>query len=780
MSGLAVGMAFCVLLLLHVQYELSYDKYHENKDRIYRIVHEYTGRDGKVQTGLTFPGKFTEILKSDLPEIKNTMRLYSYSWREKALVKRGSNQFYEDRFFLADPSILKIFTFPLIKGNPDNALNKDNALLITEKMAEKYFGDEDPIGKTLTITHVNTMNFEITGVLKNIPGNSHFKFDFLAPLESNKYLYWTDLIESESYNFYTYLLISEQSKPDFLQQKFQILSKRYPEIIDENDKLFLQPVTSIHLHSSHQNEIEQNGDISDVYLFTILAAIILLTACINFINLSTARSAVRAKEVAMRKVAGANRVQLALQFLGESILYTLIALPFSLIIVELLLPVFNNIIGTDLYFDLFDNPIFLIYIVLLTILVGIISGSYPSFLVSKQQPQKLIKGESIFGIKKAYFRNILVVSQFTVSVVFITGTIIISKQMSFVKNKKLGFDKEQIVIIPLKDDAASNMHMNIKNEFLNNPAVLQVSVSDYLPSSIRLRHRIWYEGYQGSEDKWINCIAVDYDFINTYGIKLYAGRNFSKDFTTDATKAYIINEAAARDFEWESAVGKQFQISNKGLARQMYERGTIIGVVKDFHFRSLHRKIEPLVLNIYPSMYRFISVKIQPGNLAGTLSYLKQSWKNIIPNRPFEYFFFDEEFDKMYRAENKMNKIFTYSALLTIFIASLGLFGLASFITEKRTREIGIRKVLGASISNVILNTSKEFFILIAGAIIIALPFSYFIMNKWLQNFEYRITMNIGLFIYSALTALVVAAAAVSYQVLKVANTNPVDSIKYE
>ena len=779
-SGLAVGMAFCVLLMLHVQYELSYDKYHENKDRIYRVVHEYTGRDGNVQTGLTFPGHFTEILKSELPEIENTMRLYSYSWREKALVSRGSNQFYEDRFFLADPSILKIFSFPLLKGDPDIALSKDNSLLITEEMAAKYFGDEDPIGKTLTITHVNTVNFEITGILKNIPGNSHFKFDLLAPLESNKYLYWTNLIESDGSNFYTYLLISEESKPEILQQKIQILAKRYPTIFDENDRLFIQDIKSIHLYSDHRNEIEQNGDIYDVYLFTILAVIILLTACINFINLSTARSAVRSKEVAMRKVAGANRIQLVLQFLGESILYTFIALPLSLIIVELVLPIFNNVIGADLKLGLFDNPASIIYIIFLTLMVGIAAGSYPSILVSKQHPQKLIKGESMFGIKKSYFRNILVISQFAVSVVFITGTIIISKQMSFVKNKKLGFDKEQIVIIPLKDDPVSQMHSTLKEELLKNPAVLSASVSDYLPSSIRARMRIWYEGYRDTKDKWITCLDVDYDFLDTYGIKLSAGRNFSKDLKTDETKAYIVNEAAVKDFGWESAVGKQFQISNKGLARQIYERGTIIGVVNDFHFRSLHQKIEPLVLNIYPSRYRYISIKIQPGNISGTLSYLKQSWKNIIADRPFEYFFFDEEFDKMYISENKMNRIFVYSAILTIFIACMGLFGLASFMTERRTREIGIRKVLGASISNVIFTTSKEFLVLVTGAIIIALPVSYYIMYKWLQNFEYRIPMNIELFIFAALSALIIAAAAVCYQVLKSANTNPVDCIKYE
>jgi putative ABC transport system permease protein len=773
-TGLAIGMACCILIVLFVRDELSYDSYHAKADQIYRVIKK-TETQGEMTTSISTPPPLGPALIHDFPEIVNYVRFIKPS-REEILIGYKEKKFYETRFFFADQTVFDIFSFRLIKGNPGTALQEPYSILITEEMADKYFGNEDPLGKVLNFN--NREDYRITGVLKNIPPNSHFRFDFLASFATLNHYFILPLDDWGSCAFSTYLLIPGRYSPEEIEKKFVGFLQSHVGEDHFLKDLHLQPLTSIHLHSHFKGEIEANGDMAYVYIYSAIALLILLIASINFINLSTARYLNRAREVGMRKVLGANRSQVIRQYLGESVFLTFIALPVSLILVELFLPVFNSLVRKELTVGYIHNFPFLLAIVAVTFIIGAVSGIYPALFLSAFQPTRIFRGMFQSGPSRSRLRSILVLAQFSISILLIACTLIINNQLNYVRNKKLGFDKEQVLVLPLKERSILYMYRSIRNELLQNPNVIKVAIASDAPGQTGVnRNPFLPEGFDKADRILIHNIRVDFDFIETMGIEIAEGRGFSPEFATDPSQAFILNEAAVKKIGWESPLGKQLEWMAGG---DKYKKGVVIGVVKDFHFMSLHREIEPLVLHIWPRSYSNILIRIRPGEIRGTLAYVQKIWNRLAPNFPFVYSFLDEDFDKLYRSEERLGRIFIYFSLLSIFIASLGLIGLASYSAEQRTKEIGIRKILGASVSNIVLLLSKEFTRWALLANIIAWPLAYVIMSGWLQNFAYRAGIGLGTFLLTAILTFLIALVSVGFQSLRAALADPVKSLRYE
>jgi putative ABC transport system permease protein len=774
-AGLAIGMACALVIFLHIAFEFSYDKHHKNADRIFRITSEFKQGD-RADHSAYIPA--IPPLQEEFPEVVTSVRIFSYSWKEKAIVSNGEKYFYEERFFLADPSIFEIFSIPLLKGDLKTALKDTNQIVISESIARKYFGDDNPLGQVLSFKNPGQAEFLVSGVFKDFPPNSHFHCDFVVPLTAGSNLFWDNFLNRNS--FYTYVLLQKGISPAEVEKKFSAFLRKHLGNDAGFFTLHLQPLTSIHLHSHLNGEIEANSDIKYIYLFSLLALIILASACFNFINLSTARSESRAKEVGLRKVVGAQRFQIIRQFLAESFFLALVALPLAFLLLEVLLPAFNRILNSNLTLSSIERPTLLAGLAAIILFVGFLSGSYPAFLLSAFQPVRVLKSRIRTGSHRSLARSVLVVVQCAASVILMIGTLIVFSQMRYIQNKKMGFDKDQVVILHLKDWETIQSYPLLKNALVQNLNILYVTASANLPSNITRTHNAWYEGISAEIEVPIFWNAVDYDFLETYGIELSAGRGFSKEFPSDEKQAYIINEAAAKAFGWKEAIGKKFGLSNRNLRQAMFEKGEIIGVVKDFHSQSLHKKIEPLVLSIQKDFCQYVAVKIQKNHIQGTLSSISAEWKKIYSNRPFDYFFFDEEVEKMYKSERQAGRIFGYATLLSILVVSLGLYGLASFSAAKRTKEIGIRKTLGASVSDIMILLSKDFARLFLIANAIAWPVSYALIKKWLQSFAYRINLGPQIFLLAAFLALVIMLLSVGSQAIKAALANPVDSLRYE
>ncbi|MGD2245630.1 MAG: ABC transporter permease [Candidatus Aminicenantes bacterium] len=768
-AGLALGMALCVLIILYIQAELSYDRFHKNSDRIYRVAEETTRRGSIVSHANIFPIMAPNLVK-EFPEISNAVR---FDKEQRVLVGANGKIFIEDRFLFADSSMFDVFSFPLLKGNSITALSEPYSLLLTEETAEKYFGDEDPLGKILNIN--NDHDYKVTGVLANIPQNSHIKFDFLASISTK---------EAEDKNYgqiwgsmsaYTYILLAPGYTPQDVEKKFpDFIRKHRNERAAQSWEFFLQPLTGIHLHSHLNYELEANSDIKYVYIFSAIALFIIIIVGINFMNLSTARSSKRAKEVGIRKAIGAVRPQLAKQFMAESIIMTITAIPASLILVEILSKSMGSIFGEQLNVNYLKNPLICLGLFITVIFLGFFSGTYPAFFLSSFSPSSVLHGKIKAGVKGHLFRKILVVVQFSISVSLITGTLIIHDQLNFVQNENLGFNKDNVVFIPLHDGGMKKNFLPFKMRLLQNPDVLNVSASTSIPSIAPGLGAYIPQGQSEDDAVAVRHLLCDYDFIPTFELKIKDGRNFREDITTDKKQALIINETAAKYLGWEEPVG-QVLINRAG-------NNKVIGVIKDFHFRSKHQKIEPLVLSLIPD-YRYIyyvSLKIRGGNIKQTLDSINKAWRSFSPRRPFEYFFLNESFDRLYRSEMRTSRLFDFFTGMAILIACLGLFGLAAYTGEQRTKEMGIRKVLGASVYNIFYLISSEFTKWIILSSFIAWPLAYYFMSKWLENFAYRINISLLTFVLSAVIALLIALITVSYQAVKTALSNPVESLRYE
>ncbi|MDZ7304890.1 MAG: ABC transporter permease [candidate division KSB1 bacterium] len=765
-AGLAIGMACCLLILLYVQHELAYDHFHEKADRIYRIL-----RHGRVQdsdyTIPVNPAPLAETLVREFPEVLAATRMLSVKAFAECVVKYADKQFVENRILFADSTFFDIFTFSLLLGNSRTALDKPNRVVITEAMAQKYFGDENPMGKTLRINIGGNADlaFTITGVAKDVPPNSHFHFDFLPSLVT---LDWSRSTSWGQNAFYTYFLLSKGYSAAQLEAKLpQLVQKYIARTMQFDDRFFVQPLTAIHLRSNYDLELEPNSDIIYVYIFSIIAFIVLLSACINFMNLATARSANRVREIGVRKVLGASRGQLLRQFLSESTILSVIAVLFAVGLLELFLPLFNRLAERQIAVDFTSNSFLLAGLIGMGLLVGILAGSYPAFFLSSFRPIVALRGKPQQGTRGAWLRSGLVFLQFAISIVLIIGTFVVERQLHYVRNKRLGFDKEHVVVIS-RASALGPRWQAFKHELMWSPNVIHTAGSSSVPGRYFDSTVFEAEGMDESQRLWY--VFADEGFIETMGMEMVAGRNFSPEFATE-TSAFILNETAVKKLGWENAVGKKLA----GNART----GAIIGVVKDFHFESLHQEIHPLVM-LFATSPSYLSVRVRQANLHQTLTFLEEKWRSFVPDQPFEYSFLDEAFDKLYRSEERLEQIFGYFSTLAIFIACLGLFGLASFTAEQRTKEIGIRKVLGASVASILFLLSKDFGKLVLLANFIAWPVAWYAMNRWLQNYAYRIEIGWWVFALAGGLALIIAFATVSTQAFKAALANPVQVLRYE
>ena len=769
-TGLAIGMACCIVILLFVQDELSYDRYHKNARQIYRI----TSKHSRGHTIIS-PYEMAPNMVNDFPEVVDAVRIIKQS---EFVLSYGEKRFVINPVY-ADPSILDVFTFPLIRGDKKAVLKDPNSVVISEELAEKFFGDDDPIGKILTIYDLdNKYNLKVTGILRNVPYNSHFMFHFLAPIEQLQNRY-ADKPYSLSFCS-TYLLLNKNASPEGLEKKFpnftvKYFGERYASIYT----YFLQPLTSIHLNSNLGLELGENSNITYSYAFSAVAIIILIIACINFINLSTARASRRFKEVGLRKVVGANRFQLLRQFLGESVFLSFIALLLAVILTELFLPFFNNMMSRHLTVGLRENHFLYVGLFLLTLFVGFLSGSYPSIFLSSLRPVEVFKGDvrkdSLVGI---FMRKGLVVFQFAISVVFIIGTIVALQQLNFVNNKNLGFDKENIINIPIfKDHNFAKRHEMIKSEISRHPNIIKAVVTYGVPGMHGSNPiQCIPEGLPDDEPVELNTILIGEDYFDFFGIDIVKGRDFSKEISSDKGSAIILNETAVKKLGWESPIGKRIKVNYWDI-----KTGTVIGVVKDHHNGSLHEEIKPSVYLLRPDRHSYIFLKIYPDDIKGTISFLEKKWQEFPTHLPLNYLFYDESLENnLYREDRKVSSVLIFSSALAIILACLGLFGLASFAAERRTKEIGIRKVLGSSVSGIVALLSKEFLKWVLIANIIAWPVAYYAMNKWLQNFAYRINIGWWVFVLAGLLALVIALVTVSYQAIKAARANPVDALRYE
>jgi putative ABC transport system permease protein len=772
-AGLTVGMACCLLIMAFVRDELAFDRYNEKAARIFRLVDGFDVEGDRGRFFALSSAPFAPTLKREFPQVEEAVRLMP---RSRQMVTVGEKKSYEVPFY-ADASLFSVFTLPLVKGDPAAALKAPNSVVISERFAAKYFGPEDPVNKTLKIERVE---LQVTGVMKNMPRRSHFTsemFVSMATLEGNANLRKTFFENWVRHEFYTYVLFHDARDAAAVEAQLPAFIERHAaatvkSVLGGTLSSALQPLTSIHLRSHFLLEIGANGDIKYVVIFSIIAVFILLIACVNFMNLSTARAAARSKEVGLRKVVGAGRFQLVRQFLGESFLFTAFALALSALLVILALPAFNGLAGKAITLrDMFDATTAGFMLAILVV-VGLASGSYPAFFISAFRPGSVLKRSPGTAAGRSLLRRVLVVGQFAVSIVLIVSTGVVLDQLDFLRNRKLGFDKSHVVVMPVRVGSIRTNIEGVKASLKENPRVLSATLAIGVPGGMLAGDSIDLITEQGKKRVTVAMIYADHDYLKTMGMEIVQGRDFSKEMKTDANQAIIVNEAAVRAFGLRNPLDTGFEWDEK--------KGKVIGVVRDFQFKTLRQEITPLIIQIWTDSGLILAVKISADHIPETLAFLEKKWKDIDPAHPFEYSFMDQTFDAIYRGEERLGKIFSLAAGLAIFIASLGLFGLALFTIEERTKEIGIRKVLGATIGKIAVLLSREFALLVLLANVLAWPAGYFLMRRWLQNFAYRVDIQPWIFVLSAGAAFAIAVLTISWQTLRAARANPVKALKYE
>jgi putative ABC transport system permease protein len=784
-AGLAIGLSCFTLIALYVVDELSYDRYNTNAERIYRVDANVKFGGNELNLAVS-SDPMGATLKKDYPQVEEYTRVYGSSGSK--LIKKGNEFIDEERVCNADSTFFNVFTLPAIAGDTKTALNEPNTVVITESTAKKYFGTTDVMGKTI---EADKTPYKITAIIKDIPHNSHFNFDFIFSMDNVDYQFGNYL----SMNFHTYILLKKGTNYKEFEKNFtQVIdkyifpqAKQFMQIKSMDDftkagnklEFYLMPLTSIHLHSDRFPELGTNGNIQYVYIFSAVALFILLIACINFMNLSTARSASRAKEVGIRKVLGTERKDLIGQFLTESTLMTVISLIIAIALAWSALPFFNSISAKALSINSLLSAQVLPFLIALPFIVGIIAGSYPAFFLSKFKPVTVLKGKINAGFKKNTLRSGLVVFQFFTSIFLIIGTIIIYKQLNYIQTTNLGFNKDQVLIINGANSLGSNA-ASFKNEVLNLPGVSSGTLSAYLPvTSSRSDNSYSKEPMMDPKNALsMQTWVVDYDYVKTIGLNIVRGRNFSKEFGSDSS-GIILNEAAAKVLGYADPIGKKIYTNFQTATSNDLISYTILGIVKDFHYESLRQNIFPLGMRL-GSSNGLASFKVNTKNIQPLVKQIESKWKAMAPGMAFSYRFMDEAFDNMYRTEHRMGKVSVTFSILAIFIACLGLFGLATYMAEQRTKEIGVRKVLGASVVNVVTMLSKDFLKLVIIAALIAFPVAWWGMHKWLQDFAYRINIGWWIFIAAGIIALLIALITVSFQAIKAAIANPVKSLRTE
>ena len=782
--GLAAGLATCLLILLYISDELSYDSQHKDGNRIYRLVYSTVQGIWSSQ-----PAPVAPAMKQDFPEVEDVTRLLKFPGMEKVLFKYqqkgNAKNFYEKDGYYVDSTFFELFTYSFTKGNPQTALNEPNSMVISEVVAKKLFGNEDPINKTVNLgLPFGESNYTIKGVFNSSGAKSHIPASYFLSLRNTDVGAWVRTLQdwTNTNIFHTYFKLRENTDVSTFEKKLQPFLDRHAGTALKDAGfsriLSIQPLKDIYLKSSIGNEVAPNGNIKFLYILGSIAVFILVIACINFMNLSTARSEKRAREVGVRKVMGAVKTTLVVQFLGESLIISFISLAIALGIVWGLLPFFNNLTQKDLHF--FNAPGYIILISALTVITGIFAGLYPAFYLSSFRPVLVLKGRLRNNFSAGLIRKGLVVFQFGVSAILIFGAIVIWKQLDYVQNQKLGFNKEQQLVIPTNREMATKFHP-LKDALLKNPSVKSVTSASTYPGIKNLNNMIYYpEGKTSKDFIVVNMSVVENDYFSTLGLEFAKGRPFSSQFTSDST-SIILNETAIKQFGYtnENAIGRKLYFDWENRHYDV----TIVGIVKDFHFESLHTTIKPFGFStntFFANKYAYLIANLQTTQYSKTLREVEQTWSGMFPNTPFEFSFIDQDFQNNYEKEKRTSGIVFSFTCIAILIASLGLFGLAAFAAESRTKELGIRKVLGASEATIVAVLSKDFLKLVSIALLVALPAGAWIMNQWLNNFVYRTTVSWWIFAASAALALIIAFATVSYQSLKAAFMNPVKSMRIE
>lgn len=765
--GLAIAVSVFSVIFIFIKNEYSYDSQHKNGNNIYRMVEIQIGKGfGRNHVSWTM-GPLAAALKADFPQVVYATRL---SNGEQSYCQINGQEFFEENICYADQDMLSMFSIPFLLGDPKSALTEPNSIVIREETAKKYFGDENPIGQNIEI---HDALYQITGVIKNEEHRSHMKYNMLisyATFGPEHYNSWF------SNNMSTYIMLQEGASAADLEKKLPDFLKTYREV--ENDwkdnlQMYLQPLKDIHLHSNHilfDCHNYNRGDITNVQIFSVIALLIILIACINFTNLTTAKAIRRSKEISVRKACGSSRNQLIHQFWSESILLSVIAFLLTVLFIQLWLPILNSLLADKLNFKIVDyfNLFFM------NILVGIIAGWYPAFYMSKFQPHQLFKKFKSTSASGNNLRKALVLVQFTISIFLIISTIVIYNQRRFIQTMDVGYNKENVVFIDLTSQQGRASLDLLKNEFTQNPNIISTAATSK-PNGGGLGQSTFT--LEGLPDIHIlmEIGSIDYDYIETMDMTIAQGRNFSREMPSDAERAVLVNEAAVEKFGLHDPVGKRFAFEAWGIKSPM-----IIGVVKNFNFYSLHEEIKPLIFGIIPQNYNYMVVRIAPTDIQSTVNFMQTTWEKIVPSRPFKFSFLNQRLDQQYRVEENMNRLFLYFSILAIFISCLGLLGLSAYASEQRTKEIGVRKVLGASYIGLVSMLSQEFSKWVLFANLVAWPLAYIAMHRWLQNFAYQTKISWWMFVAAAAVALVIALVTVSFQTIRAARTNPVEALKYE
>jgi len=786
MVGLSIGLVCTILITLFIRDEYSYDKYNLKHDRIYRIGVDFVlngNRDRTATSALPMGPTF----KQYFPEVEEYVRFIT---AHKQQITYQDKNFYEENIAYTDSTLFNVFTYELVKGDPKKALTQPFSAVLNETLAHKYFGDEDPIGKIIKVDERHP--FTVTAIIKDIPSNSHFRFNILysistlAKRSGNANFNTIEPISFWNFSYYTFILLKENSSINKVEQRFPLYYQKYMNDFGEqfgiDFKIIFQKLTDIHLKSD-LNWDAPTGNIKYIYILLAIAIFILSIAGINYMNMATARSSKRAKEVGMRKVVGAQKENIIRLFLLESLTLTFAALGIAIIIVELILPVFNMMVNKDLVLNIVQTPDIFLFIISIALILGILSGSYPAFYLSAFRPVAILKGRRKARGGNKRLRQILVICQFTVSAIMISGTIIVISQLFFLKNKDMGFDKENILIAPIRDSSLRTNINIFKTELKKNSNIEAVATSNSIIGFSNSKTVHLYETADGMKEYALNFNIVDFDYIDLMKLRLMQGRKFNKAIKTDSTTAFIINQSASNKFKWgANAIGKKLQFGVSFGKYKEVRLGNVIGVITDFHYQTLSTTIEPLSLFISeaPEDRDVIYIKIRQTNQNETISYIQDAWKSFSPNHAFHYFFLDDKINKRFKTEERLTLLFIIFSFVSILIASMGLFGLSSFMAEQRNKELGIRKVLGASTNNIVYLLTREFLKLIIIANLIAVPFAYWALNIWLQDFPYRIVIHAWVFILTLIITLIIGLFTVSWQSFKAAKSDPVMVIKYE
>jgi putative ABC transport system permease protein len=781
--GLGLGIACCFLIFMFVQNELSFDKYHKNGNQIYRVVHGRKSPDDS-KSAHSNPiwvwgnAPIGPAISREFPEIDKVVQ---FSGRADILLSNGDNHYQEDGVFFMDSTVFDVFSWELVKGNPKTALTAPFSIVLTETTARKYFGDDDPIGKPLkgseSSGRSNAGDYTVTGVMKDMPPNSHFRFNALLSMSTFKKSR-PEIFDMWDYvDFYTYFLVNDKFERSAFEKKIPGFLSRTKADPDDKYIIAIEPLKDVYLRTAADRQPGETGSLSNIYVFSIIGIFILSIAIINFMNLSTARSMERAKEVGIRKSIGAYRSSLIFQFLGESFVIVFLAMVIAIILVFMAVPSMAALTGKIFVLQNFVNWQTILVFIGALLIISAVAGSYPALALSGFAPVMVLKGITKSNLGGTNLRRVLVVFQFSLSIALIAGTIIVYTQMNRLQDKDLGFDKERMLVLDYNyDELVNRKSQALKIEMEANPAILSAAFSRSVPGSYFPHAGTGIQSPEG-EMKWNSqaIFQVGMDFITHFGLKLVAGRSYSRDYPSDSSKALVINEAAAKQYGYANPadiIGKKFD--------QWGRKGEVIGVVKDFNYVSLHRNIEPLTLPLEPFASRYLTLKIKSADMAGTIEEVGKIWSKLAPHRPFLYSFLDEDFNHQYQSDFIFKKLFTIFSCLAIFIACLGLLGLATYTAEQRTKEIGIRKVLGAEVYNIVSLLSRDFIRLVIVSILIATPVSWYAMNQWLEGFAYRMVIQPWIFLLAGVAALTIAVLTISYQSLKSARMNPVSSLKSE